>query len=229
MPPDPLSLFAQLGLPSAFIGMVLIALIFKKTHARVSAGAAVIAVFLVAVFGLIQLMEANSGGDIALDVSPEEAYAFNASGPAAIEVAMKKGTTVLKTFRILDRPSDGNFGDRLKDLGWRKALAEDKEQKSGAPQFWSTRRVYVNKPQKLGQTEGGLLKIKAMQYTKDGEAVVTLELADKSQPIQPSLTIKNKGLGVQSFPDAGDFYIAVREADFTDPTPWAAFTIFKMR
>ncbi|MBU0544821.1 MAG: hypothetical protein KKH97_05755 [Proteobacteria bacterium] len=228
MTPDPLSLFAQLGLPSAFIGMVLIAIIFKKTHTRVSAGAAVMAVILVAVYGLIQLKETHFGDDIALEVYPQEAYSFNASGPVTLKVSVRRGKVILKTLQI-DQPSDDNFGDRLKNLGWRKTLAESTEQKSSTPQFWSTNRVYVGRPQTLGLTEGGLLKITAMQFTGAGEAVVTLELADKSQPIPTKLTIRNKGLEVQSFPEKGDFFIAVREADFTAPTPWASFAIFKTR
>jgi hypothetical protein len=225
---NPVTLFAQLGLPSAFVGMVLIAVIFKKTHQRVSAGAAVMAVCLVGVYGVIQLTDALSGRDIDIEVSPPEPYVFNGSGPVALEVSVRRGKEILKTKKI-DPLSDDNFGNKLRVLGWSKPSAEGTMQESSTPQFWSTNRVYPQRPETLGVTGIGKLMIRAIRFSEAGEAVVTLELADKSQPQPPQLTIKNKGLDVQSFQGKGDFYIAVTGADFTANSKWATFSVFKTR
>lgn len=228
MAADLVSKFAQLGLPSAFIGMFAIALFFKKNHPQVATAAAVITIFLVAVFGIWQLRESFYGRDITIDVSPPEAYAFNASGPIALDVSVRRGEALLTSSQI-SKPSLENIKDRLKDLGWRQPSAEKMVLESPKPEIWSTNRVYAGRSATLGQTEAGLLKISAMKFTGDGEAVVTLELADKSDPIPPQIRIRNKGLEVQSFPDKGEYYIAVRAADFTTSEPWATFSVFKTK
>ena len=220
-------LLAKLGLPSAFVGMVLIAVIFKSTHRRVSAWAAVVAVCLVGVYGVIQLAEALSGRDIDITVSPTDAHAFTASGPVALEISVSRGSSILKTARI-DQPSKANFEDRLRNLGWRPS-AECTVPADGTPAFWSTNRIYAGQTQRLGLTEYGLLRINAKQFTGTGETVVALELADRGQPVPQQVAIRNKGLEVQSFSDAADFFIAVREADFTADPAWAAFVVFRMR
>jgi len=223
---NPFVLLAQLGLPSAFVGMVLIALIFKKTHHRVSTGAAVMAVCLVGVYGVIQLTEALSGGDIDIEVSPSDAHAFTASGPVALKISVSRGNSVLKT-AATDQPTRENFEDRLRNLGWKPST--ECTVPGDAREFWSTNRVYVGQTQRLGVTERGLLRISAKQFTRTGEAVVTLELADGRLPVPTQLAIKNKGLDVQSFPEVADFVIAVREADFGVDPAWAAFSVFMTR
>ena len=62
-----------------------------------------------------------------------------------------------------------------------------------------------------------------------GKAVVTLELDGHGTPIPRSVSIPNKGIDVQSFVQAAEFYIGVREADFQTETPWAAFNVFTIR
>ena len=221
-------LLAKLGLPSAFVGMVLIAVIFKSTHRRVSAWAAVVAVCLVGVYGVIQLAEALSGGDIDITVSPIDAHAFTDSGRVALVISVSRNGSILKTAKI-DQPSKANFENRLRNLGYYKSSAECTVPAGGTPAFWSTNRIYAGQTQRLGPTEYGLLRINAKQFTGTGETVVALELADRGQPVPQQVAIRNKGLEVQSFSEAADFFIAVREADFTADPAWAAFVVFRTR
>ena len=59
--------------------------------------------------------------------------------------------------------------------------------------------------------------------------LVTLELDGHGIPSPSSVSIPNKGYDVQSFQQATEFYIFVREANFQTENPWAAFTVFTVR
>lgn len=214
---------ASLGLPSAFVGMVLIALIFKPTHQKVSTVAAIMAVFLVGVYSFIQLSEAWSGEDLTISVLPDGAQAFDSTGPIALDIAVSRGDTSLTAISIA-QPSADNFDNSLRNLGWKPAV--ECLAPTRLPSFWSTNRVHAGQTQRVGQTDFGLLRIGAQQFTDKGEAVVALELLGSDLPVPDQLAIKNKGIGVQSFQGLPEFFVAVREADFQATPPWAAFTIF---
>lgn len=219
-----LDLLANLGLPSAFVAMVVIALIFRKTHAKVSVAAAVMAVGLVGVFGVTQLVESASGKDIQIHVSADDVYALAAGGPTDLVITASRGNSAPVQLK-LGKPSMERFNDRLKDLGW--TLASDcAPQATGTPSSWSTNRVFAGQTQRLGLTKYGMLRIRAEHFLKTGEAVVTLILDGHESPIPNRLRIRNKGLGVQSFQEIPEFYVAVREADFKTTPQWAAFNVF---
>ena len=94
-----------------------------------------------------------------------------------------------------------------------------------APRSWSTNQVPAGGSYSFGQTKYGLLRIRADQFTSAGNAVVTLELDAHGIPSQSSVSIPNKGYKVQSFQQATEFYIFLREANFQTENPWAAFTV----
>ncbi len=213
----------DLGLPSGFVGMVLIAVIFRKIHQRVALVAAIMAVLLVGIYGTIQLIEAWSGEDIQVAVSPVGALAFDRTGPISLDIVVSRGDTRLATTSVA-QPSADLFDNNLRNIGWKPA-AECLEP-ARIPSLWSTNRVYAGQTQRVGQTDFGLLFIDAQQFTATGEAVVALELRGSVAPIPEQLAIRNKGIGVQSFPELPEFFVAVREADFQASPPWAAFTIF---
>lgn len=221
-----IELLTQLGLPSAFVGMVLIALIFKQSHPQVSVAAAVMAVVLVGVFGFVQLAEGVSGKDIGIQVSPEGVYAVSADGPTALSISASRGKAV-QTYAI-EKPSKDGFETRLHNLGW-KLATECATQTETTPHFWSTNRVHAGQTQKLGSSKYGLLKLYAERFTGDGDAVVTLILDGQGAPLPKRIEIRNKGLAVQSFEEIPEFYVAVREADFQASPPWAAFNVFSLQ
>jgi hypothetical protein len=246
-----LETLVSLGLPSAVVAMVLIALIFKRDHAQVSMWAGWSAIGLVGVMGVAQLVEV-SRGEISVDVTPGNVYAFDMSGqPVALEVAVTRAGSTIETFTV-DKIPEGQYSSRrlslgtgddglsvrfqerkigrltsgqLSDAGWRSATDCDNRDE-GQPKFWATNRVHVGQSHKLGRTPYGMLKLVAKRFTGDGKAVVTLHLEGHQEPLPQQLEIANKGLGVQSFAEVPEFYIAVREADFTVDPPWAAFSVF---
>ena len=247
-------LLVGLGLPSACVAMVIIAWLFKTEHARISAAAAWVAVGLVAVFGVIQLVDVTRG-KVSIDIHPKDAMAFTPAGhPVELEISVSRGSQILEKGRVealpesrlrarplaLDRADDGlavthdgyRIGllqnQRLRDIGW--LPAEDcTGPESAEPRFWHTRRVHAGQTHRLGETRFGILTITAAQFTADGRAVVTLKLAGRNEPIPREVLVENKGLDIQSFAEVPEFYIAVREADFTGDAPWAAFSVFSMQ
>ena len=56
---------------------------------------------------------------------------------------------------------------------------------------------------------------------------MTLELDGHGTPIPAFVSIPNKGIDVQSFVQAAEFYIGVREADLQTENPWAAFNVLQ--
>lgn len=249
-----LNLLVGLGLPSAIVAMVLIALVFRRDHKKLSVVAAAVAVALGTLLGVIQLAD-YVRGDLEIQTSPADATAVMADGkPIDFDISVLRGGRVVKTQQIPQRAVTeleqralgldhldsafrvsyagsplGRIGDdRVRDLGWRP-VAECRETEAGAPQFWSTYRVYVGREHRLGQTADGVLRLQAKRFTADGHAVLTLRLDGHDAPDPPEVSIPNKGLSTQTFPGVGDFYIAVREADFTGPQPWAAFSVFAIQ
>jgi hypothetical protein len=252
----PLELLVNLGLPSAIVGMVLIAVIFKRTHAKISAWAASIAVGLGGLFGAVQLVDIITGKDVTIRVEPSDAQAFTASGrPVELEIDAMRGAKVVATRRLeklsersyRSRPlvlgqleglflgveyQDFQLGvldhQRLRDAGWH--LAADcgnlRGETAGEPKFWHTNRVHAGETYNLGSSQYGIVKIKARSFTRDGTALVTLTLGGHGQPRPAEVEIPNKGLEVQSFAEVPEFYIALREADFKTRNPWAAFSVF---
>ena len=220
---EPLAQLADLGLPSGFVGMVLIAIIFAKIHKKVSVTAAMMAVFLVGVYGITQLIQAWSGEDLTVSVSPARVLAFDSTGQVSLDIVVYRGDTVVTTSSIA-QPSDDNFDNSLRNIGWKPAV--ECLAPTTTPSLWSTNRVYAGQTLEIGQTDFGLLRIDARQFTGEGEAIITLQLLGSDPPIPDQLEIKNKGLGVQSFLGLPEFFVAVREANFQASPPWAAFTIF---
>ncbi|MFX0203266.1 MAG: hypothetical protein ACFFCW_44750 [Candidatus Hodarchaeota archaeon] len=247
-----LELLADLGLPSACVGTVIIAIIFKRTHAKISTWAAVIALVLMVIFAVIQFVEVFRGSDVSIGVKPAGASAFTASGhPVNLEISVTRKDKVLAT-RIIEKLSESTYQtrplvvnmeatgltvsygdyqigllafDRIRTVGWRPA---EECAESGSPHYWYTNRVHAGQTLRLGETDYGTLKICAISFTESGEAKVALELAGHGEPIPAEVVIRNKGLGVQSFLGIPEFYIAVREADFTTDHPWAAFSVFSL-
>ena len=249
-----LEMFISLGLPSAVIAMVLIALLFKRDHPPISAWAGWSAIGLVAVIGIAQLV-AIVRGKIDIEIDPAAVFAFDKQGrPVDLEVTVKRAGTTLETTTI-GKIDDSEYADRnltlnaqdewlsvifhdqqvgrltrekLGDVGWHPA-SDCSGPDAGEPQFWSTNRVHVGQEHKLGKTRYGILKLVAKRFTGDGKAVVTLDLEGGKEPLPKQLEIANKGLGVQSFSEVPEFYVAVREADFTVDPPWAAFSVFSLQ
>jgi len=219
-----LELLTKLGLPSALVGMVLIAVVFKRSHVRISAAAAGMAVFLVFVVGVIQLVHTVTDRDIEIALAPHEFYALTATGPETLKIAVVRGQDSVRTSTIA-RVSDTNFEQILSDLGFKRPETIPLKRDT-LPHYWSTNRVYAGQTYRVGETEYGLLRLRATQFTETGDAIVTLELVGRDRPIPEHLEIKNKQLDAQTFTGLPEFWVAVREADFTGPRPWAAFSIF---
>ncbi len=249
-----LELLVSLGLPSATIAMVLIALLFKRDHSKIAAWAGWAAVGLVAVIGIGQLVQIWRG-DVTIEMSPNDAVALDNSGrPVELEITVRRAGRILETITLKTIADDryetrslavtGNEDrlsvlyenqpigvlrrERLTDVGWRPA-AECGSPGAGDPRFWSTHRVFVGREHNLGTTRYGILRLQAKRFTQDGKAVVALSLEGHDAPIPKDVPIANKGLGIQSFANVPDFYIAVREADFTVDPPWAAFSVFSIQ
>jgi hypothetical protein len=219
-----IELLTKLGLPSAIIGIVLIAITFRRTHLKISAAAAAMAVFLVFLLGVVQLVHTVTDGDITIALAPADAHVLTANGPASLKIAVVRGDDSVRTSTIA-RMSDESFERVLLDLGFRRA--EKLEPPRGTlPRYWSTNRVYAGQTYRVGETEYGLLQLRATQFTESGDAFVTLELVGRGRPIPEHLEIKNKQLDAQTFAGLPEFWVAVREADFTGKRPWAAFSIF---
>lgn len=249
-----LDILVSLGLPSAIVAMVLIALIFKRDHAKISTSAGWSAIGLVGILGIGQVVEIWRG-QVSIDIAPSNVYAFDDIGhPVEVAITAERAGSTLESVTIKEIP-DSQYADRslalgpgddgltvmyhdqpigklnrrrLVDVGWQPG-AECNNGDAGDPKFWSTHRVYVGRPHHLGNTRYGALKLIAKSFTGDGKAVVTLGLEGHESPIPNALAIANKGLGIQSFSAVPEFYIAVREADFTVDPPWAAFNVFSIQ
>ena len=248
-----LELLVSVGLPTAVVAMVLIALVFKKDHSRIATWAGWAAVALVAVFGIGQLVEIWRG-KVQVEVVPKDASGFDSAGrPVDLEVRVRRGGRDLDSVTIPGMSqslyeqrslsaarSDSGLAvvfqqqpigvlrrERLLDVGWHPAT-ECGGAEIGDPKFWFTHRVYAGREHSLGATRYGMLKLRAIRFTQDGKAIVSLRLEGHETPIPMEIAIANKGLGIQSFADVPEFYIAVREADFTVDPPWAAFSVFSI-
>ncbi|NIM22926.1 MAG: hypothetical protein GTN51_01475, partial [Armatimonadetes bacterium] len=119
-----LELLAGLGLPSAFTGMVLVALVFRRAHAKISTWAACFAVALVGLYGVIQLAEALRGSDVQVRVDPQDARAFNSPGcPVDLEISVVRRGKIL-TKREIGKQSEAAYQSRPLTVDARKdALA----------------------------------------------------------------------------------------------------------
>lgn len=251
-----LQFLVNLGLPSAFVGMVLIAILFKRSHGTISAWAASIAVGLVGLFGLIQLVDVLRGKDVIVQFEPADVQGFTPSGrPVDLKIEARRGSRVLNVRRVeklserayksrplsLGEPQGAVYAveyqdfqlgvlnqQRLRDAGWQPAeeCARSAEEIAGTPRFWHTSRVHAGDTYKLGPSQYGAVQISARSFTSDGKALVTLALGGHGLPRPTEVAIANKGLDVQSFAEVPEFYIAVREADFESRNPWAAFSVF---
>ncbi len=252
---DMLKLLVSLGLPAAFVGMVVIALVLKSINKTVSTWAAWIAVGLVAVFGIGELVNALRGADITLKVEPSSIYAFTPEGqPVDLRITATRRTSVVASMNVPKQAEDvyasrplslestekgllvkhqGNpvgvlTRDRLRDMGWRPS--EEMEPVSEVEaKYWYTNRVHAGQTQRLGESRYGVLSIHAKGFTSSGEAVVTLILEGHEGPLPSVLKVRNKSLGTQSYSGIPEFYIALREADFAADPPWAAFSVFSIQ
>jgi hypothetical protein len=218
-----LELLARIGLPSAIVGMVLIAVVFFRTHGKVSTAAAIAAVCVAAAFSVIQL---SAAGEYDVRISPPDVQGVGSQGRTTVFMYVSRGGDLVKTDSIPE-PTPTALTDRLHSLGWfrRAELPSAPEQ----PIFWPTNRAFLGQTLVLGQTEYGALSIHVVQFTTGDSAIVTLQLAGYGRPRPERLTIRNKQLGVQTFEGTKDFFVAVREADMTGSNPWAAFSVFTTR
>lgn len=253
-PPDSgglLQVLISMGLPAAIVGMVIVALVFRREHPTVSRWAAFAAVGLFSALGIIEVVDRATARDLTITITPSDAAGSSQAGlPTEIEVSVNRGSTSLKKQPIRAVPAEayrsrpltvaqGGRGlavmyenlqigtldrARLNDAGWR--LAEECGTSGGQPRFWHTGRIYAGQNPRLGDSFYGKLRLRALRFAGDGQAVVTLTLEGRDPPMPLEIPIKNKGLGVQSFSEVADFYIAVREADFTTTQPWASFSVF---
>ncbi len=247
-----LQFLAELGLPSAIVGMVTIAWLFRKQSpiwANVAVG---ISIFLAAIFGIIQIVVLFTGSDIKITTTPKNVYAITPRGkPTDLMIQIKRQGSLLDSM-MLRKPSVNSYEDRmlslslitnkqsrkfaatyegnqlgvinfqmLRNKGWHSST----EIGGGNPLSWSTYRVYIGQEVTLGETEHGQLKI--ILHKVSDKAVVSLKIEGKEEPIPKSVSVPNKGVDSQDFPDLPTYYIVVREADFKKG--WAAFNVFTIR
>ncbi len=251
-----LDYFVKLGLPTAIIAIVLLAILFKRTYRRVATCAAYMAIVAIGIYGAIQLAQVLTGSDVTVSFEPPHAQAFTRTGrPVDLKITVRRNGKAIRTETVkklterayesrplvLGLPRDKALSvmyqesqigllskERLRDAGWRPAeeCTSASNESNNFSRFWQTNRVYAGRVCSLGSSPYGTLKIRADSFGSDGKAIVTLILGGHGQPIPSNVAIPNKGLNIQSFSDVPEFYIAVREADFTDENPWAAFIVF---
>ena len=250
---DILKLLVSLGLPTAIIAMAAIAFLCKDKFERISKAALIIAVSLAALLGVYQLLTLITGKDIAVASTPKDFSAMTQNGelkPAEIKIYKGNQTIAAKTYSAFDsssfsvRPLNlvyydstrfhviyNTFGQgvlnyqTLRDNGWRPS--NEATGKSESPRYWFTHKVFVGQEIELGDTESsGVLSIKFISI-KDHRARIRLSLKGRGKPMPRSVGIVNKGLEAQDFEGLPTFYIAVREANFSES--WAAFSVFQYR
>lgn len=240
-----LELLTNIGLPSAIVGLVIIAFIFRYQYKRLVKAALIIALVLAALIGLAQVIYHFN---IKVDREPENAYAMTTKGePVDLKIDVRVGDKILKSetiarpdkseyegrsLKIIDNNLKdeyfviGYYGnqvgyiyyDELHNQGWRKVNGTP-----GTPKFWSTYRIYAGQSQELEGCEYGRLAIK-FYAVNEGKAEVSLLLEGSGEPVPPRVLISNKGVGQQDFAGLPTFYIAIREADFADG--WIAVGVF---
>ena len=220
-----LELLAGLGLPSAAVGLILLGWLVKVSHPRSSTCSFITGLVFLATFGAIQLYQLVTGADVTISISPPNAFMLDSVGPVQLDITVSRGDETL-AMTTIPTLSSTNFDRTLRNMGWIPAAESTT---TIAPRSWSTNRVRAGGSYGFGQTNYGLLRIRADQFTSAGEAVVTLELDGHGIPSPSSVSIPNKGYDVQSFQQATEFYIFVREANFQTENPWAAFTVFTVR
>ncbi|MGH8678398.1 MAG: hypothetical protein ACREUQ_08630, partial [Burkholderiales bacterium] len=111
-----LELLISLGLPSAIVAMVMIALVFKRDHPKIAAWAGWAAIGLVGVIGIGQLV-AIWRGNVSVDLAPKDVFAFNAAGhPIELEITVKRAGSTLQTAKI-DKIPDSSYAARHLTLG----------------------------------------------------------------------------------------------------------------
>lgn len=119
------------------------------------------------------------------------------------------------------------LSDTLRGIGWRDSVATGSGQ-DDPRHVWSTRKVTAGQVVVLGDSSKGRLSIQVIRLLEDGSTEVTLDLQGHPPPDPASLIVKNKSLDSQVFEGTHEFFVAVREADFTSPEPtrrWVAFTV----
>ena len=222
-----LDLLVGLGLPSAAVGLILLGWLLKGSHPKISTLSLIIGIVFLTPFGGIQLYQLVTGEDVNLSLrpQPQDVFVLDPSGPVQLDITASRGDDTLAT-QTIPALSRSVLDTRLRNMGWTQATEDTT---TTAPRFWSTNRVSVGASYNFGPTNYGLLRIRVDQFTSAGEAVVTLELDGHGTPIPASVSIPNKGIDVQSFVQAAEFYIGVREADFQTENPWAAFNVFTIR
>jgi hypothetical protein len=251
---DILKILVGLGLPSAIIAMAAIAFLFKDKYDKVSKASLILSISLAGLLGLYQLIALITGRDISVVVQPNNFSAITADGRIhPVDVMVHKGDKVVKkvTYSAFDSVSFSNrlltlgFADSnrfkvmngafsqgrlnfhvLRDNGWRPG--NEVPQEGRTPRYWFTHKVYVDGDDVvLGDTgDSGILSLKFFAI-KDNRAQVRLILKGRDKPRPRSVGILNKGLGAQDFEGLPSFYIAVREANFSEN--WAAFSVFQYR
>ena len=217
-----LELLAGLGLPSAAVGLILLGWILKVSHPKSSTCSFITGLAFLVTFGAIQLYQLVTGADVIISDPPPNAFVLDSGGPVQLDITVSRGDEILAT-KTIPALSSTNFDRTLRNMEWTPAAESTT---TIAPRSWSTNQVRAGGSYSFGQTNYGLLRIRADQFTSAGEAVVTLELDGHGIPSPSSVSIPNKGYDVQSFQQATEFYIFVREADFQTENPWAAFTVF---
>lgn len=249
-----LKLLASLGLPSAIVAMAIIAYLFKDKYDKISKASLVVAISLAGLLGVYQLVALIVGKDVIVSAKPENFSAINSEGrisPAEIRVLKGDNVVKKKTFAAFDSLSIANrsltlnYADSsrfrvmsgafaqgvlnyqvLRDNGWRPG--SEVQRGSQTPRYWFTHKVFVGGDEvMLGDTgDAGTLSLKFFAIKND-RAQVRLILKGQSKPTPRSVGILNKGVEAQDFEGLPTFYIAVREANFSEK--WAAFSIFQYR
>lgn len=246
-----LEIFSNIGLPSAIVGGVIIALIFRQSHPKISTASVIGSIFLIFTLGLVQLFAELSEQHVSIQLSPQQAYAFTADGrPTTLDISVNRNGKVAahrvlqsfpveelnqRTLSISSATEDfavkyqGNTLGILSQDALRKLNWEPQNNAGSDPRFWYTNRVFVGQTLTLGNSKYGILKIRTYRFNAEGEAEVSLVLEGYANPIPKRIRVKNKQLAVQTFAGLPEFYIAVREADFKAEEPWAAFNIFSIQ
>jgi hypothetical protein len=248
-----IEILTNIGLPSAIIGMIVIAFLFRKEYKKIVKAALIIALILATLLGVAQIIYHFN---LKVDRIPHNVYAIATGGnPVELKIEVKVGDKILKSdiitkpdsveyenrpLKVINNDLDnqcfnigyyGNqvgrvFYDELTSQGWRKFTGT-----SETPRFWTSYRIYLGKSHDLKQCEYGKLSIKfysvksvIKEGKEEGVAEVSLFIEGRETPNPATVLIQNKGVGQQDFVELPTFYIAIREANFTEG--WIAVNIY---
>lgn len=248
---DTLRGLADLGVPSAIIALVAIA-IFLKTHSLISKLAASSAVLLAIALGAAQLGPSilEFFRPIRIETEPELWHGLTPAGrPTDVLVKAIRGEELIKDeveYASFDRknfarrklrlsafPGDhSQYAAHYNDTVIGRVQSSELRHVGWMPKYdaganntiWSTKRVYVGDVILLGRSALGNLELRILRYAADGTAHVALRLNERAA--RPEIVkIKNKSFEIQTFLGIHEHLIIVLEADFTVEEPWAKFAV----